>query len=64
MTATGYELAKLKSAYANLLRIPVESELRTRLQTVLATLRDEIAAGDGKHPQETQDYFEALALGD
>lgn len=51
------EQAAIRRAYLTLLELP-HRELRQRLQPVLATLRDEIAAGANKEPQEIQDSYE------
>ena len=51
------EQAAIRRAYITLLELP-HGGLRTRLQAVLATLRDEIAVGAKKEPQSVQDSYE------
>lgn len=51
------EQAAIRRAYMTLLELP-HGALRARLQSVLATLRDEIAAGCGDCPQDVQDSYE------
>lgn len=52
----------VKVAYLSLLAgVPAASPLRLRLQSVLATLRDEIAAEAGCCAQDVQDEYERAA---
>lgn len=56
---TESEMHSLRAAYVMLLMLPHDS-VRLRLQPLLATLRDEIAAGSGQSSEEVQEYFEAI----
>lgn len=51
------EMAAVRRAYITLLELP-HGGLRARMQTVLATLRDEIAAAAGREPESVQDSYE------
>ncbi len=51
------EQAAIRRAYMTLLELP-HGALRARLQSVLATLLHEVAAGAGEDPQNCQDSYE------
>ena len=51
------EQAAIRRAYMTLLELP-HGGLRARLQSVLATLRDEVAIGCSDDPQTVQDDYE------
>jgi hypothetical protein len=55
------EVEIMVSAYRQLLLLPLACEARTRLQPVLAGLRDEIARQAGFDPEEIQNAFETVA---
>ena len=52
------EQAAIRRAYIDLLELPLGCALRHRLQSVLATLRDEIAAGSGEDAEKIQNGYE------
>lgn len=52
------EINLVESAYEELLKLPLSSMTRTRLQSALAALRDEIALLTDRDPEEVQDEFE------
>lgn len=53
------EQAALRRAYITLLELP-HGGVRERIQSVLGTLLDEIAAGAGREPEEVQNNYEAF----
>jgi len=53
-----YTDRKIERAYCHLLSLP-HGESRVRLQSVLASLRDELAFLKGDFPQDVQERYEA-----
>lgn len=54
-------LAALREGYLYALRSPVNVH-RIRHQAVLCQMRDALAVAEGRTEQETQEFYEALAL--
>lgn len=55
-----HETDLIQSAYEELLKLP-PGRTRMRVQTALATLRDELAYLTQRDPEEVQSEFEAAA---
>jgi hypothetical protein len=58
--ANAETLTRLSSAYISLLSIPNDDPVRIRIQPLLASIRDLIAAESGTEPEEVQDTHEQL----
>lgn len=62
MTRAAYtENDLISEAYYCLLRLPLTSGRRLRLQSALAALRDDIAAATGRTSEEVQNAYEKWA---
>lgn len=54
------DIARITAAYVMLLKLSYDSPSRTRLQSVLGGLRDEIAQLEGRSAEDVQTSCEAL----
>ncbi len=60
MTTAFDEQAALRRAYLTLIELP-HGAVRARIQSALAVLRDEIAEGAGREPEDIQNSYERFA---